>query len=181
MRGRPRTPSDGHGCAETPLSGRLGVGLGEGHLWRMKHASHPPFAAEQGRHRRSGHAGATRATNLDARLKRIALIARATDTMVAVPGTDVKLGLDAVIGAVPVAGDLVMACASAVLIHDAWRLGVPRQDVARMALNAGLDAAIGSVPFIGDLFDLVYRANERNLRIVERHLGRLDAPVVEAR
>ncbi len=95
------------------------------------------------------------------------------------PGTDVKLGLDAVVGAVPVAGDLVMACASAVLIHDAWKLGVPREAVARMTMNAALDAALGSVPFIGDLFDLVYRANERNLRIVEAHVGRLDAPVVE--
>lgn len=118
--------------------------------------------------------------DLEKRLRRIAFIAKATDTAVSIPGTDVKLGLDAIIGAVPVAGDLVMGAAAAVLIHDAWRLGVPKPALARMALNAGLDTAIGSVPFIGDLFDLVYRANERNLRIVEAHLGRLDAPQVDA-
>ena len=116
---------------------------------------------------------------LEKRLRRIAFIAKATDTAIAIPGTDVKLGLDAIIGAVPVAGDLVMGAAAAVLIHDAWRLGVPKPALARMAWNAGLDTAIGSVPFIGDLFDLAYRANERNLRIVEAHLGRLDAPQVD--
>jgi hypothetical protein len=120
-----------------------------------------------------------RSDRLDARLTRIAVIARVTDTAISVPGTDVKLGLDAVIGAVPVAGDLVMAAASAVLIHDAWRLGLPRTAVARMAANAALDATLGSVPFIGDLFDLVYRANERNLRIIEAHVGRLDAPSID--
>ncbi len=118
--------------------------------------------------------------HLGRRMRRIALLAKVTDTAVTIPGTDVKLGLDAIVGAVPLAGDLAMACLSAVLIHDAWRLGVPRSAIARMAMNAGLDAAIGSVPFIGDLFDLVYRANERNLRIVEAHLGRLDAPVIDA-
>lgn len=114
-------------------------------------------------------------------MRRIALIAKLTDTAVPIPGTDVKLGLDAVVGAVPLAGDLVMAGVSAVLIHDAWRLGVPREAIARMAANAAMDAAIGAVPFIGDLFDLVYRANERNLHIVEAHLGRLDGPVLEGR
>jgi hypothetical protein len=117
--------------------------------------------------------------DLDARLKRIALIARVTDTAVAIPGTDVKLGLDAIVGAVPVAGDLVMACASAVLINEARQLGLPAHVIRRMAVNAGLDFAIGAIPFIGDLFDLVFRANERNLRLVEEHLGRLDGPVVD--
>jgi Domain of unknown function (DUF4112) len=114
-----------------------------------------------------------------ARLKRIALISRITDTAIRVPGTDVKLGLDAVIGAVPLAGDMVMLCVSAVLIRDAQKLGVPRHALLQMAANSGIDAVIGSVPFIGDLFDLVYRANERNMRIVEQHIGRVDAPVIE--
>jgi hypothetical protein len=122
-----------------------------------------------------------RADDLDLRLRRIALLAKVTDTLVPIPGTDVKLGLDAVIGCVPVVGDVAMACASAILIHDAHKLGVPRAAVFAMVRNAALDAAIGAVPFVGDLFDLVYRANERNLRIVEAHLGKLDATTIDHR
>ena len=114
-----------------------------------------------------------------ARVKRIALISRLTDTAIRLPGTDVKLGLDAVIGAVPVAGDMVMLCVSAVLIRDAQKLGVPNHALVRMAANSSIDAVVGSVPFIGDLFDLVFRANERNMRIVESYIGRADAPVIE--
>jgi hypothetical protein len=120
-----------------------------------------------------------RVTKMRQRLVRVAMISRLTDTAVSVPGTDVKLGLDAVVGAVPIAGDLAMACVSSVLIYEAWRLGVPRAALAQMVRNATLDAAIGSVPLVGDLFDIVYRANERNLRIIEQHVGRVDAPVID--
>ena len=116
---------------------------------------------------------------LEMRLKRLAFITKVTDTAITVPGTDVKLGLDAVIGAVPLAGDLVMAGVAMVMIYDAQKLGVPKRDVAVMLRNVALDTMIGAIPFIGDLFDLVYRSNERNLRIIERHVGRIDAKVVD--
>lgn len=140
-------------------------------LSAMKHVPPPAVESAARPHARISH--------LDARLRRVALISRVTDTAVRVPGTNVKLGLDAVIGAVPVAGDLVMAGASAVLILDAWKLGVPKAALGQMAINAALDATLGSVPFVGDLFDLVYRANERNLRIVEQHIGSPDAPLID--
>jgi hypothetical protein len=124
--------------------------------------------------------GAVRVTALETRLRRIALIAKIADTAVQVPGTDVKLGLDAVIGAVPVVGDVAMAAVALVLVNDARHLGVPRSDLAVMLRNIALDTTIGAVPFLGDLFDLVYRSNERNLRLVEKHIGRLDAVTVEA-
>ncbi len=116
---------------------------------------------------------------LGARLARIALIARVTDTAVTVPGTDVKIGLDALVGAVPVIGDIVMGAAALVLINDARHLGVPKADLVRMLRNTALDTAIGAVPFIGDLFDIIYRSNERNLMLVERHVGRLDATLID--
>jgi Domain of unknown function (DUF4112) len=116
---------------------------------------------------------------LGTRLKRVALITRITDTAVTFPGTDVKIGLDAVVGAVPVAGDLVMAGVALVLINDARHLGVPRADLARMLRNTALDTVIGAIPFIGDLFDIVYRSNERNLRLIEQHIGRIDATTVD--
>lgn len=122
---------------------------------------------------------ALRVTAMDSRLRRIALVAKLTDTVITVPGTDVKLGLDAVIGAVPVAGDLAMGAVALVLVHDARQLGVPRRDLARMLRNVVLDTTLGSIPFIGDLFDLAFRSNERNLRIIEAHVGRLDAPLID--
>jgi hypothetical protein len=124
--------------------------------------------------------GALRVTALETRLRRIALVAKLTDTAVQVPGTDVKLGLDAVIGAVPVVGDFAMAAVALVLVNDARHLGVPKADLVRMLRNIALDTSIGAVPFLGDLFDLVYRSNERNLRLVEKHIGRLDGLTVEA-
>lgn len=118
-------------------------------------------------------------SDYEVRIRRLALITRLTDTAVTVPGTDVRLGLDAIVGAVPLIGDMAMLAVSAVMINDAHKLGVPAPALLRMTRNSVLDAAIGSVPFVGDLFDLVFRANERNLRIIEAHLGRIDAPVID--
>lgn len=120
-----------------------------------------------------------RCSDMERRLKRMSLIAKFTDKLVRIPGTDVKIGLDAVIGAVPVAGDAAMLCVSLLLIRDAHKLGVPEPIIRKMVANAVLDAGIGAVPFLGDLFDLIYRANERNLKLVEAHVGRFDAPIMD--
>jgi hypothetical protein len=125
------------------------------------------------------HRTAQRVDCLGQRLRRIAMITKITDTAVTVPGTDVKIGLDAVVGAVPLAGDLVMGAVALVLINDARHLGVPRADLVRMLRNTALDTAIGAIPFIGDLFDIVYRSNERNLMLIEKHVGRIDAKMMD--
>jgi hypothetical protein len=125
------------------------------------------------------HRAAQRVDCLGLRLRRIAMITRITDTAVTVPGTDVKIGLDAIVGAVPIAGDLVMGAVALVLINDARHLGVPKSDLARMLRNTALDTAIGAIPFIGDLFDIVYRSNERNLMLIEKHVGRIDAAMMD--
>jgi hypothetical protein len=125
------------------------------------------------------HRAAQRVDCLGLRLRRIAMITKITDTAVTVPGTDVKIGLDAVVGAVPIAGDLVMGAVALVLINDARHLGVPKADLARMLRNTALDTCIGAIPFIGDLFDIVYRSNERNLMLIEKHVGRLDARIMD--
>jgi hypothetical protein len=122
-----------------------------------------------------------RCSDMERRLRRMALLAKFTDKLVRIPGTDVKIGLDAIVGAVPVAGDAAMFALSLVLIRDAHKLGVPPAIIRKMVANAVLDASIGAVPFVGDLFDLVYRANERNLRLVEGHVGRFDAPIMDIR
>ena len=88
------------------------------------------------------------------------------------PGTQVKFGLDSVIGLVPVVGDAIAAALGAYLIWEAKNLGLPKWKLWRMAGNIAVDAAVGAVPVAGDLFDFAFRSNTRNLKIVKRHLDR---------
>jgi hypothetical protein len=89
-----------------------------------------------------------------------------------VPGTQMKVGLDAIIGLVPVVGDWVAGAMSAYLIWEARNLGMSKWQLARMSGNAVFDTAIGMIPFAGDLFDFAFKSNTRNLRIIKRHLDR---------
>jgi Domain of unknown function (DUF4112) len=83
-----------------------------------------------------------------------------------------KVGLDAIIGLVPVVGDIVGGLLSAYVIWEARNLGMSKWQQARMLGNAGVDTALGAIPFVGDLFDFAFRSNTRNLRIVKQHLDR---------
>ena len=89
-----------------------------------------------------------------------------------VPGTQMKVGLDAIVGLVPVVGDWVTGAMSAYLIWEARNLGMSKWQLARMSGNAVFDTAIGMIPFAGDLFDFVFKSNSRNLRIIKRHLDK---------
>lgn len=89
-----------------------------------------------------------------------------------VPGTNMRVGLDAIVGLVPVVGDLVTTAMGAWLIWEARNLGMSKFQLARMAGNVGADALLGMVPLVGDLFDLAFRSNTRNLRIVKRWLDK---------
>ena len=88
------------------------------------------------------------------------------------PGTQMKIGLDAIIGLVPVVGDWVTGAMSAYLIWEARNLGMSKWQLARMSGNAVFDTAIGMIPFAGDLIDFAFKSNSRNLRIIKRHLDR---------
>lgn len=87
-----------------------------------------------------------------------------------VPGINRPVGLDAIVGLVPVVGDLVTAAMGAYLVWEARNLGMPKWKLWRMAGNIAFDTALGAVPFAGDVFDFLFRSNSRNLRIVKRHL-----------
>lgn len=89
-----------------------------------------------------------------------------------VPGINRKVGLDFVIGLVPVVGDLIAAAMGSYLIWEARNLGMSKFQMARMAGNLGIDTVIGAIPLVGDTFDFFYRSNTRNLRIIEKHLDR---------
>jgi hypothetical protein len=88
------------------------------------------------------------------------------------PGIGRKVGLDAIIGLIPVVGDIITAAMGAYIVWEARNLGLPRWKLWRMAGNIAFDTALGAVPVAGDAFDLLFRSNTRNLKIVKRHLDR---------
>ncbi len=97
-----------------------------------------------------------------------------------VPGINRPIGLDAIIGLVPVAGDLVAAAMGSYLIWEGRNLGMSRWQLGRMAGNLAVDTVVGAVPVAGDLFDWMFRSNTRNLRIIRRHLDK-HHPIIEQR
>lgn len=110
------------------------------------------------------------AASPEAVLARIDALAKLLDSVVRIPGTDIRVGVDALLGLVPVAGDLVSKLISSYIIYEARRLGASRWLIARMAANTTLDAIVGSVPILGDAFDVMYRANLKNMALLKRHL-----------
>jgi hypothetical protein len=89
-----------------------------------------------------------------------------------VPGTNYRVGLDAIVGLVPVVGDLVTTAMGAWLVWEARNLGMPKFHLVRMAGNIGVDTLVGAIPLVGDLFDFAFRSNTRNLRILKRWLDK---------
>lgn len=91
------------------------------------------------------------------------------DSAFQVPGTRFRFGLDPVIGLLPGAGDLVTGFFSVMILVHSVRLRIPKVVIARMVLNTALDLLSGAVPLLGDLFDAAYKANLKNLALLERH------------
>ena len=102
--------------------------------------------------------------------ERLARLAWLLDSSIPIPGTSFRIGLDALIGLVPVAGDLVGVLLSAYIVREAAALGVPRSILARMALNVAVEGLLGMIPFAGDLFDAAFKANQRNVRLMNAYL-----------
>lgn len=90
------------------------------------------------------------------------------DNAITVPGTRFRIGFDALIGLIPGLGDLVGTLFSSYIIAVAAAQGLPRSALARMAINVGLEAIIGVVPIAGDVFDAVWKANQRNVKLMEQ-------------
>ena len=104
--------------------------------------------------------------------KRIEAMEHLLERSMVVPGTNYPIGLDTIIGFVPVIGDIVTAAMSAYIVWEARNLGLPRWKLWRMIGNVAIDSAVGAVPIVGDAFDVVYRSNTKNLRIVKKHLDK---------
>jgi hypothetical protein len=107
---------------------------------------------------------------VEAALARLNMVARTMDSLFAIPGTRLRLGVDSIVGLVPVVGDLLANAVSGYLIWEAKKLGVSKLTLWRMVGNTLIDTVFGAVPLVGDAFDLVFKANMKNLRLLQRHL-----------
>ena len=93
-------------------------------------------------------------------------LTRLLDTAIGLPG-GFRIGIDPIIGLVPGIGDVIATALSLWLIYDATRLGIPKRVLARMVLNVVIEAAVGAIPVLGDIIDAAWKANVRNMRLVE--------------
>ena len=99
-------------------------------------------------------------------------LSRVLDSAVRIPGTDIKIGLDPILGLLlPELGDTLTAAVSVTMLAVAFRERVPKWVLARMLVNIAIDAVLGAIPLVGDVFDFAFRANDKNLALVERHRG----------
>ena len=106
------------------------------------------------------------------RIARLEALAKLLDVAFIVPGTKVRYGIDGIIGLIPVIGDIITTAISLWLVREARALGAPWHITARMLGNVALDGAVGLVPVVGDAFDVMFRANIRNVRLLRRWLDR---------
>ena len=106
------------------------------------------------------------------RLARLEALAKLLDVAFVVPGTNIRYGIDGLIGLVPVVGDIITTAISLWLVREAKALGAPWHVTSRMLGNVALDGVVGIVPFVGDAFDVMFRANVRNMRMLRKWLDK---------
>ena len=121
-----------------------------------------------------GHSSANPFANLtrEQRLARLDAVARLLDVAFVLPGTNIRYGIDGIIRLIPVVGDLVASAFSLWLVREARALGAPWHVTARMLANVALEGVVGMVPVAGDAFDVMFRANIRNMRMLRHWMDR---------
>ena len=108
---------------------------------------------------------------VERRVGNIRTLARVLDSAVRIPGTQITIGADSVFGLIPVVGDIAGGALSGYIVLASARLGAPASTLARMVINIAIDTIVGSVPVLGDMFDVGWRANIKNVELLESHLG----------
>jgi hypothetical protein len=93
------------------------------------------------------------------------------DEAVRIPGTEIRFGLDGIIGLVPGLGDVLAGLFSLIIPMAAWIRGVPYITLLRMTVNIGIGVLVGAIPILGDMFDIAWKSNRRNYRLLRLHLG----------
>ncbi len=107
-----------------------------------------------------------------ATLARLDMLARLFDTAFILPGTNIRFGIESLMRLVPGIGDAAASALSCYLLYEAHRLNLPRHVFARLVANVAIEGVVGAVPFIGDLFDVGFRANRRNVQILQDYFER---------
>ncbi len=103
------------------------------------------------------------------------MLSHILDDFLRIPGTNIRFGLDGIVGLIPGIGDILGAMASWIIIVAAWLRGVPKVTLARMLANVAIETIIGTVPVLGDAFDIAWKANRRNFALLQRATGGVDA------
>lgn len=104
--------------------------------------------------------------------RRIEAMEQLLENSFALPGVHRRIGLDSLVGLVPVVGDFVTAAMGMWIVWEAKNLGLPKWKLMRMTGNVAFDTAVGAIPVLGDAFDFLFRSNSRNLKMVRRHLDK---------
>ena len=108
-------------------------------------------------------------------LSRLRSLSKLLDSSIRIPVLGYRIGLDPIIGLIPGVGDAVTLLPAGYIVFEAYRLGVPRRILVQMGLNLGVETLFGAVPVLGDVFDATFKANNRNLYLLEQHVGKLGA------
>ncbi|WP_419730410.1 DUF4112 domain-containing protein [Lichenicola sp.] len=129
------------------------------------------FSNARGSSRYAGARSAGEMADRARRLARIRRLAWVLDAALRVPGTKFRFGLNSVVGLTPALGDAAMTAISMYIVYEAYQLGLPKQQLARMIGNVAMEAAAGSVPVLGTLFDTAFKANLRNIALIDAHIA----------
>jgi hypothetical protein len=98
------------------------------------------------------------------------LLSHVLDDWFRIPGTSIRFGIDGIVGLIPGVGDILGGLASCIIVLAAWFRGVPTITVARMVANVAIEVVVGMIPFAGDVFDIAWKANRRNYKLLEASL-----------
>ncbi len=102
------------------------------------------------------------------RLQRVRFMCNLLDQCITLPG-GMRIGIDPIVGLLPGLGDILGAALSLYIVYEAARLGLRKRTLLRLIVNVGIESLIGTFPVLGDIFDAVWKANMRNLRLIELH------------
>jgi len=104
---------------------------------------------------------------IEERVIRLKRLSERLDETFTIPGTDYKIGIESIIGVIPLIGDLIGGIISTYIMYSGIKIGVSPRIIAQMAANIAIDFTIGSIPIIGDIFDFIWKANKKNVELIE--------------
>ena len=104
------------------------------------------------------------------KLFRLKVLSNRLDEIIIIPGTKYKIGIDPIIGAIPIIGDLLGSIISIYIIYSGSKMGLSSRVVIKMGMNIGLDFVVGLIPIFGDIFDMGWKANKKNIELIEKNI-----------